>query len=179
VFVARPSFDEILGGRVSYAGRDIHATFDEPVLAVDVHGEWGAIFKFSVSDSGEWFASTNVVRRLDGRWEDSVSGGSHGGDWTTPWRPPARGWGGSHLLVIGTTKQTVFDAEEQERELAAVSGFASGAVGSIRLQWDGGERRIAVSPVGAFVALAVGTGAMTLAALTADGRIVGEPTRVG
>jgi hypothetical protein len=166
------------GGRLSYAGRDIHATSDEPILAVDVHGEWGAVFEFSVSDGGDWFASTIVVRRLDGRWQDSASGGSHGGDWTTPWRPPARGWGGSHLLVTGTAKQTVFDADEQERELAAASGFASGAVGSIRLQWDGGERTIAVSPVGAFVALAVGSGVLTLTPIRADGLIVGEPTQI-
>ena len=123
----------------------ITATEDEQVLAVDVVDDWGAVFRFSVGTDGAWFAECIVAsRRDDGSWEDHGRGGSHGTAWPLPWRPPAEGWDGSPLLVMGTTS---FGVE-------ATFGFAAPAVRTVTAEHQGRRRTVDIaSPVGAFVVI--------------------------
>jgi hypothetical protein len=67
----------VLVGRVVAA--EIRPNDDDQVLAIDVLDRWAAMFLFSVSTDGEFFAESDVaVRRPDGRW-DSLGGGMRGG----------------------------------------------------------------------------------------------------
>ena len=91
--------DAVMDGSVTFTGESIIAGAPETILAVDLLGPWGDAFEFSVGVDGEWSASAIWANRLSGGWEDMGSGGSRGAAWSTPWRPPADGWGGSHLLA--------------------------------------------------------------------------------
>ena len=150
-----------MDGTVTFAGASIIADATQTILAVDRVGTWGAAFEFAAGIDGEYSATAIWAHRLHGGWEDMGSGGSHGGDWSTPWRPPADGWDGSHLLVLGRSGREV-ELDGRDLTFEAVVGFASDRVGAVHVEVDGEVRRVTPSPCGAFCALAVGSGALTL-----------------
>jgi hypothetical protein len=158
---------------VAHVGRQLHADTGEMYLAADVDNGVASAFRFSVSTTGEWWSDTVVARqRIDGGWDEPVSGGSHGDGWPTPWQPPLEGWDGHHLLIMGSTGLSV-EVGEEERELLAVSGFATGVVRHVRVEANGSERLISPALVGAFTVVTVGDGSMRLTALNDNGSTVG------
>ncbi|MDQ1567647.1 MAG: hypothetical protein QOF96_2527, partial [Actinomycetota bacterium] len=158
-------------GRALFDGVDIEPSADGPVLATDRELDWGAAFRFWLSEDGDVDCDCVLAqRRGDGWWDDLGSGGARYGDWDVPWRPPEKGWPNGPMLVLATTGQTVYDAADEELDLIAVCGFVAPSVQAIRSIHDGRERTIPVaSRVGAFVALAVGGGTVTLTPLSGTG----------
>jgi hypothetical protein len=139
----------------------------------------GAAFDFWIGPDGKWSAEgMKAVRLPDGRWEDIGEGGSSGDAWPTPWSPPDQGWGGRHLMVMGTVGQDVFE-DDHDSALIAAYGFASRRVASIRVEADAAVRTIAPSACGGFIALAVGSGVLTVTPLDHDGRLLNDGERFG
>jgi len=141
-----------------------------PVLAVDRLGEFGAAFRFAVFARGEWYADAIYARRWDGGWEEMGSGGSRGDGWVAPWVPPAEGWEGEALYVMGSGGLDVEDEHGSDAELCVVYGFAAPQVATVEVAGPNCDRAVPVSSnVGAFAILLVGTGEFTLTPRTGDG----------
>jgi hypothetical protein len=171
---------EIVNGQLVASSSEISPADSEPVRAVDVVDSWGAAFRFTMWENGDWAAETTLASRSrDGIWQDRGSGGSHGSSPGTDWvRPPVTGWAGQHLAIAGLCSCSADDNDDDPgRELVAVFGFASPSVVSVRARCDGTERTIQPSPAGAFVAVALGSGFefLELAALDGDGLLLGDP----
>ena len=149
------------------------------LLAVNRWRRWGAAFRFGVSANGSWVGDTILAQEsADGSWQDLSGGGARGSGWQLPWEPPVEGWDGEALLCLGTVGLVVYD-DQVEHELAAVSGFVLPSAIAIRIETDGETHDIKLArPLNAFVALAGGSGRMTLLAIDAEGRPVGVPRRI-
>jgi hypothetical protein len=165
------SVDDIMNGVTTFRGGEILADAERTILAVDTLRSWGAAFDFAVHANGEWSAEgIRAVRTAAGRWEEIGVEGSWGDGWPSPWTPPDEGWDGRHLLPMGTVGQDVSD-DDHDTELLAVYGFVSTHARLIRVEKDGGATRtIAPSPCGAFIALSIGSGDLSLTPLAHDGR---------
>jgi hypothetical protein len=88
------------------------------------------------------------------------------------------GWDGEALLCLGTVGLVVYD-DETEHELAAVSGFVIPSAVVLRIETDGDTLHTNLAkPLNAFVAVAGGSGRMTLSAIDSDGRAVGSARRM-
>lgn len=150
------------------------------LLAVNRWRKWGAAFRFGVSSNGSWVTDTILAQQLaDGSWQDLSSGGVRGSGWQLPWEPPMEGWDGEALLCLGTVGLVVYDDDETEHELAAVSGFVIPSAVVLRIETDGETLHTNLAkPLNAFVAVAGGSGRMTLSALDSDRRAVGNARRV-
>lgn len=150
------------------------------LLAVNRWRRWGAAFRFGVSSNGNWVSDTILAQQLaDGSWHDLSSGGVRGSGWPLPWEPPVEGWDGEALLCLGTVGLVVYDVDETEHELAAVSGFVIPSAVVLRIETDGETLDMNLArPLNAFVAVAGGSGRMTLSAIDSDGRAVGNPRRM-
>ena len=150
------------------------------LLAVNRWRRWGAAFRFGVSANGTWVADTMLAQQsADGSWQDLSGGGARSSGWKLPWEPPVEGWDGEALLCLGTVGLVVHDDDQAEHELAAVSGFGMPSAIAIRIETYGEtyDTRPA-RPLDAFVALAGGSGRMTLLAIDAEGMPVGVPRRI-
>lgn len=128
------------------------------LLAVNRWRRWGAAFRFGVSANGTWVSDTILAQRSpDGSWQDLSGGGARGSGWQLPWEPPTEGWDGEALLCLGTVGLVVYDDEQTEHELAAVSGFVVPSAIAVRIETDDGSHDTQLAgPLNAFVALAGG-----------------------
>jgi hypothetical protein len=89
------------------------------------------------------------------------------------------GWDGEALLCLGTVGLVVYDDDETEHELAAVSGFVIPSAVVLRIETDGETLHTTLAkPLNAFVAVAGGRGRMTLSAIDSDGRALGSARRM-
>jgi hypothetical protein len=150
------------------------------ILAADTYGRWGGLFSFSLAEDGDWFCDcVSAQRDLAGAWEELGSGGSRGGPWDIPWRPPDEGWGGDPVLVMMVAGLTVFDDDEMELNLRVVGGFVSSSVKGFLVITDGHKRHVPVmSPVGAFAVASVTRQEGSLTPLGPDGARIGRARRI-
>jgi hypothetical protein len=164
-----------MAGRVTFDGDEMPVTADELVLAVDVERSWGAVFRFSMSSTGEFFAELVETRQVSqGRWEEIGSGGAHG-RWDTPWRRPAQASDGPCLDVMLSTWSSGDDPQTGECALVAVAGFAARPVAGIRVEHGADVRSVVPSNIGAFAVIAlVGDSTVRLTPLGATGEACGE-----
>jgi hypothetical protein len=162
---------DALAGRGVFAGAELRPSEQELILAADSQGRWGGLFRFSLGADGDWFCDClSAQRHADGRWEELGSGGSYGGAWEVPWRPPDDGWDGAPILVMMVAGQTVFDDADQELNLRVIGGFVAPSVNGLLLRDGDHERHVPVtSPVGAFAVASVARGAATLIPVGPDG----------
>jgi hypothetical protein len=169
----------LMDGGALFDGVEIEPSPDGRLLATDRELDWGAAFRFWLSENGDVDSDCVMAQRQgDGRWDELGSGGARYGGWDVPWRPPAGGWSDGLMLVLATTGQTVFDTAEEEFDLTAVCGFVAPSVQALLSIHDGQERAIpVVSPVGAFVVVAVGGGTVSLTSLSDTGVPVGQARR--
>lgn len=170
----RPSLADEVEGRVTLSEEQIvEGTRADllPVLATDRVGGFGAAFRFGLFARGEWYADAVYARFRHDQWEEMGSGGSHGADWAAPWSPPAHGWEGRVLYVMGSGGLDVEDDDGSDAELLVVYGFAAPEVASIEISGPTERRSVPItSRVGAFAALLVGRGEFVLTAQALDGR---------
>jgi hypothetical protein len=138
---------------------------------------YAAVYRFSASADGTWFASCTLAQRADdGSWQDTGSSGTHGYDMELPWRPSGRTLNGHTIAIFGSGGTDV--GEGPSTFLRSFFGFADPSVRHIRVSADSGERIIEVrSPVGAFAVLVLGESAVELQGLNAAGEDVGQPTK--
>lgn len=175
-----PLLTEVIDGRMISTERRIGPTTDEPVRAIDVLGDHAAVFRFSISDHGNWFVNCTMARRSpSGSWEENGGGGTHGADWSIPWEQGDDFEESSPILVLGYNVRNVSIVEDEMTFVRAVYGFAAPQVRSLRVRSDRRDRIVSLeSPSGAFVAMALGEGAITLQGLDLQGRQLGVAAEV-
>lgn len=170
-----PTLSEIIDGRMIASDSEIHATDDEPVRAIDVLEFYAAVYRFSAGADGDWYASCTLAKRCDdGSWSDRGSSGTRGVDLQLPWRPSSRTLNGHTVAIFGSGGVDV--GEDRSIFLRSIFGFADPSVSHLRISAATLERIIEVcSPVGAFVVVALGEGAVDLQGLSDEGQDVGKP----
>jgi hypothetical protein len=138
---------------------EIVATGEYQVAAVDVFGRWAAVFRFSLSESGEVDTETDIAGLgSDGSWGFYTGGGMRSGGWEVPWSRPDDGWwDGDHLITFGTCGMDV-EVDGEDLEITAVCGFASGETDAIQVTTRPADRVVVPSRTGAFVAVGLGRG---------------------
>ena len=172
--MSRPNLSDVINGRLALTG--IIQNGDEQVVAVDVFGPWAAVFRFSVSPTGDFYTDTDIAGlRSPGSWEVYTGGGMRGGGWELPWHRPREGWPGGHVVALCHCGMDV-TVDDEDVEIIAVSGFVSAAADAIRVSTPAADRLIVPSSTGAFVAVGLGRGFdfMTVTATAA-----GEPLSPG
>ena len=134
----------------------ISTTGEYQVAAIDVFGLWAAVFRFSVSSNGDWDTDTDIAGLSSaGSWEFYTGGGMRSRGWA--WRAPRDGWPFGHLLTFGHIGMDV-TVEDEDVEIIAVSGFASGSTDAVRVTTPSADRTVAPSRTGAFVVVGLGSG---------------------
>ncbi len=178
--MARPTLSEVIDGRLISGDSEIVPTEDEPVRAVDVLEPFAVLYRFSVGERGDWYDQCSVAMRTsDGTWEETSSGGGHGGGWVVPWRPSTQTLDGRAVFVFGSAGMHLPDAQDEMVSVSGIYGFADLAVRRLRVSSEAGDRVVEVSsPVGAFVVLVLGEGAVKLQGLDQSGLDVGQPATV-
>jgi len=175
--VTRPTLSEVIEGRLISDASEIVATLDEPVRAIDLLGRFAAVYRFSADDDGAWFEECVLaVKTGDGQWVPSGAGGSHGEGWELPWRPSSLTLDGRTVWVFGSAGGDLIDDDDRPVFVRGIYGFVEPQVRAIRVSSEDGERTVAVtSPVGAFVVLVRGEGAVELQGLDEAGANLGQP----
>jgi hypothetical protein len=175
--MARQSLTEIIGGRLISDAPEIFPTVDEPVRAIDVLEPYGAVYRFSVAESGAWFEECSIaLKGPDGLWTETTAGGSHGDSWDVPWRPSFDTLDGHTVSIFGSAGMELPYEDDRVVFVRGVYGFADRAVRSLHISAATGERAFELdSPVGAFVVLVLGESSVELQGLDSSGAEVGQP----
>jgi hypothetical protein len=132
--MVRHSLTEIIGGRLISDASEIVPTVDDPVRAIDVVEPDGAVYRFSVAESGAWFEECSIVLKgPDGVWTETTSGGSHGDSWGVPWRPSLETLDGHTISIFGSAGMELPYEDDRVVFLRGVYGFADRTVQSLRI----------------------------------------------